>query len=201
MPVPVARTYKSGSIIYFENDKASEIYVLKSGSIMLTSTSLIEGDDVKENVGKGQFFGVRPVLGHYKREETAQVLTDSTILVFDLHSFGALCLKNPRIVLQMLKSFSANLRKVHGAVRSILGQKESSDYATELMQVAEYYYQQDQKDYAIYAFEKYKENYPSSPLYQRAEKMLSSLKQGLMYPADTISIDEELHSSNDGMEF
>ncbi len=52
------RTYKPGSIVYFENDKSENIYILKSGLIILTSQKLETGEEVKEEVRPGEFFGV-----------------------------------------------------------------------------------------------------------------------------------------------
>lgn len=36
----ITRTYKAGSIIYFENDKSEYIYILKAGKVVLTSIKL-----------------------------------------------------------------------------------------------------------------------------------------------------------------
>src|SRR5687768_1546236 len=113
MAGPKIRTYQAGSIIYFEGDKSEEIYILQKGKVILTAQSLDQKEEIKEDVRKGEFFGVKSTVGHYPREETAQVLIDTTLMTFRLPEFEALCLKNPRIVMQMLKSFSAQLRRVH----------------------------------------------------------------------------------------
>jgi len=39
----IPRSYKSGSIIYFENDKSEYIYILKSGRVILTYTKIDTG--------------------------------------------------------------------------------------------------------------------------------------------------------------
>ena len=75
------RIYKSGSIIYFEGDRSDNIYILKSGRVILTSTKLDTGEEVKEDVRHGEFFGVKSALGKYPREETAQTIGETGVLV------------------------------------------------------------------------------------------------------------------------
>ena len=55
----MTRVYKSGSIIYFENDKSEYIYILKSGRVWLTYTKIDTGEEIKEDVRQGEFFGVK----------------------------------------------------------------------------------------------------------------------------------------------
>ena len=66
------RTYKSGSIIYFEGDKSEYIYVLKHGRVVLTSIKPESGEEVKEEVRQGEFFGVKSALGRYPRRDRTE---------------------------------------------------------------------------------------------------------------------------------
>ena len=74
MAGPIIRSYKAGSIVYFEKDKADDIYVLQNGRIILSYTSIDTKVEIKEDVKLGEFFGVKSSLGRYPREETAQVV-------------------------------------------------------------------------------------------------------------------------------
>ena len=195
MAGPVARTYKAGSIIYFEGDMGKEIYVLQRGRIILISTSLDQKSEVKEDVRKGEFFGVKSILGHHPREETAQVLTDTVVLVFRSSEFEALSLKNTRIVLQMLKVFSSQLRKVHNKVRELLGEMSIDEASIELVKVAEYYYKYNQLDEALYGYEAYLNNYPNGQLSDRAAKMCQNIKKGAAYPLNVIDLEDEIEQS------
>lgn len=198
MAGPVPRKYSAGSIIYFENDVGDEIYVLQKGRVMLNSTSLESGEDVKEEVRRGEFFGVKSAVGHYPREETAQVLTETLILVFKVNDFEALCLKNARIVIQMLKVFSANLRKIHKTVRNLLGEHSSHENSVELMKVAEYYYKNNQTQHAKYALQAYLQHYPAGKLAGRARRLSETLSKGNPYPIDIPELEDELANSAGG---
>ena len=117
----IPRKYKSGSIIYFEQDKSEYIYILKSGRVILTSVKLDTGEEVKEEVRQGEFFGVKSSLGKYPREETAQVIGDTEVLIMNPSDFERLILRNVNVVMKMLRVFSNQLRRIHKTVRSVLG--------------------------------------------------------------------------------
>jgi len=193
---PVLRTYKAGSIIYFIEDKGIDIFVLQKGRIVLISESLDNHSEVREEVSKGEFFGVKSALGLYPREETAQVLTDSTVLVFNPAIFQTFCMKNSRIVLQMLKVFSGELRKVHRKVRELLGGTAEHDNSVDLLKTAEYFYKKNELEHAKYAFSAYLDSYSSSDLVGRAQKMLSLIESGHPFPIDSQEIDQELEAMN-----
>jgi outer membrane protein assembly factor BamD (BamD/ComL family) len=193
--MPLIRNYSAGSIVYFAGDVGEDIYVLQKGRISLISTSFDQKEDIKEDVRKGEFFGVKSALGRYPREETAQVMTDSQVLVFKLAEFEQFAQKNTRIVLQMLKVFSSQLRRVHKAVREFLGEHGSSEASMELVRVGEYYYKAGKTDYALYAFNAYLKNYPAGPLVQRVRRLAQLVKEGAPFPMDLPDVSEEMQHS------
>ena len=190
--MPITRNYSAGSIVYFAGDVGEDIYVMQKGRISLISTSLDQKDDIKEDVRKGEFFGVKSALGRYPREETAQVLADSQVLVFKLAEFEQFGQKNTRIVLQMLKVFSSQLRRVHKAVREFLGEHGAAESSMELVSVGEYYYKAGKTDYALYVFGTYLKNFPAGPLAERVRKLSQAVKQGAPFPLDLPDLAEEM---------
>ncbi|MDH5719513.1 MAG: cyclic nucleotide-binding domain-containing protein [Spirochaetia bacterium] len=198
MSAPVSRKYKASSIIYFEGDRnVDEVFVLKQGQVTLISPSLDFKNETKETVKRGEFFGVKSALGRYPREETVQVVTDCEVLVFKTSAFEQFSLKNPSLVLQMLKVFSSQLRKVHRKVRETLGERDVTDTSVEVMRVAEYYYKQGNYKHAEYAYNAYIKNYPEGALIARAEKMLTNIKQGQAYPSGGPDLDAILYGEQD----
>jgi len=190
--MPITRNYSAGSIVYFAGDVGEDVYVMQKGRISLISTSLDQKDDIKEDVHKGEFFGVKSALGRYPREETAQVLADSQVLVFKLAEFEQFGQKNTRIVLQMLKVFSSQLRRVHKAVREFLGEHGAVESSMELVGVGEYYYKSGKTDYALYVFDAYLKHYPSGSLVDRVRKLAQLIKEGSPFPIDLPDLAEEM---------
>jgi tetratricopeptide (TPR) repeat protein len=172
------RTYKPGSIVYFENDKSENIYILKSGLIILTSQKLETGEEVKEEVRPGEFFGVKSALGRYPREETAQVIKESVVLVLTLADFERLILKNVNVVLKMLRIFSNQLRRIGRAVREVLGETSTINPEEELFKIGEYYYRAGRFNQARYAYNKYLDYYPNAKYSDLATKRIREIDSG-----------------------
>lgn len=172
------RTYKPGSIVYFENDKSECIYILKAGLIILTSQKPETGEEVKEDVKPGEFFGVKSALGRYPREETAQVLKDSVVLVLTLADFERLILKNVNVVMKMLRIFSNQLRRIGRAVREVLGETSTINPEEELFKIGEYYYRAARFNQARYAYKKYTDYYPNSKYSDLAAKRIREIDSG-----------------------
>lgn len=180
--MPVARNYNGGSIVYFQGDRGDDVYVLQKGRVILIGTALDTGEEVKTDVQKGEFFGVKSSLGHYPREETAQVLGATNLLVFKQSEFEKLVLQNTRLIMKMLKVFSRQLRDIHRQVRDILKTGAAREPSFELMNVAESFFRSGHIDHCVHAFEKYLEHYPGGRYSGRAKELLGKARKGEMYP-------------------
>ncbi|HSV96791.1 MAG TPA: cyclic nucleotide-binding domain-containing protein [Spirochaetota bacterium] len=178
----VTRRYKHGSIVYFENDKSEYIYILKGGRVILTSLKVDTGEEVKEEIKPGEFFGVKSSLGKYPREETAQTIGETVLLVLTLADFERLVLQNVNVVRKMLRIFSNQLRRIGKSQREVLGESESINPAEELFKIGEYYFKVGRVQQAQYAYKRYMEYYPdgkySGPSMQRIRAIESGSAGG-----------------------
>lgn len=178
--MPTTRNYKSGAIIYFEGDKSDEIYVLKAGVITLTYRGIDTMALVSERLKNGDFFGVKSAIGRFKREETAQVNGDVTILVLTVKEFEDLATKNIRIVVKMLKIFSTQLRKIGKQAATLLSSSVgTSDSSVSLMKTGEYFLKNKKFDHALYAFHKYIEHYSNGEFVERAKENIQLAQKGV----------------------
>lgn len=178
----INRIYSTGSIIYFEGDVGEEIYVLKSGKVTLISTAADTGEEVREDVQLGEFFGVKSSLGHFPREETAQALAKTEVIMFKGPEFEKFIIKNTRLIVKMLKVFSRQLRNIHRQIRNLLKAGAVKDPRYELMNVAESFYRAGNFDHAEYAFHRFLELYEGSAYEDRARDLLKKAKDKQMYP-------------------
>ena len=144
------RSYKSGSVVYFEGDKSEYIYILKAGKVLLTYLKPETGEEVKEHIKPGEFFGVKSALGRYPREETAQTLTDVIVLVLTLADFETIVLGNIAVVKKMLSVFSNQLRRIGKAQREVLGETNVVNPEAELFKIGEYYFRTQKYSQALY---------------------------------------------------
>jgi CRP-like cAMP-binding protein len=118
--MPKSVQFKANSIVYFKGDPNENIFILKSGKVVLKYNDIETGQELHELIQMGEFYGVKSALGKYPKEETALVLQDSEMLVFTVPEFEQVAMKNTRIIMKMLKVFSNQLRRIHKQVQNLL---------------------------------------------------------------------------------
>jgi CRP-like cAMP-binding protein len=183
---PKAVQYRSNSIIYFKGDQSDRIFLLNSGKVSLSYVDIETGQEVRDLIKTGEFFGVKSALGHYMREETAVVLQDAAVMVFSVPEFELLASKNTRIVTKMMKVFSNQLRRIHRQVQNLMVSDEQVNPETGLYKIGEYYLKNKRYGQALHAYKRYLVYYPSG-MYatdvtgklQQAEEFLSRYGSGV----------------------
>jgi TolA-binding protein len=158
---PKAVQYRSNSIIYFKGDQSDRIFLLNSGKVSLSSVDIETGQEVRDMIKMGEFFGVKSALGRYMREETAIVMQDSTVMVFSVPEFEQVASKNTRIITKMLTVFSNQLRRIHRQVQNLMVSDEQVNPESGLYRIGEYYLKNKRYGQALYAFKRYLVYYPT----------------------------------------
>ena len=182
---PKAVQYRANSIIYFKGDQSDRIFLLNSGKVSLSYVDIETGQEVRDLIKMGEFFGVKSALGRYMREETAIVLQDSAVMVFSVPEFEQLASKNTRIITKMLKVFSNQLRRIHRQVQNLMVSDEQVNPETGLYKIGEYYLKNKRYGQALYAYKRYLVYYPSGAYatdvtnkIEQAEEFLSRYGSG-----------------------
>ena len=175
--MPKAVLYKANSIVYFEGDVSERIYILKSGKVSLQYNDIETGQEIRDLIGTGEFFGVKSALGKYPREDTAVVLSDANMLMFTVPEFEQFVLQNTRIIMKMLKVFSNQLRRIHKQVRNLLDSGNTMDPEEGLFRIGKYYMDCQKYHQALYAFRRYITYYPSGKFSQEATVNIEKSEQ------------------------
>lgn len=171
----ILRHYKAGSIIYFLGDIGENIYILKEGAVSLIYHSVESGEEVRETIQNGEFFGVKSALARRPREETALVLQPSQVLVLTSEEFESLITTNINIITNFLRVFSNQLRKVGKLVHDLMNHEEVGDNEAELFKIGEYYLKNHKYKQALYAFETYLKHYQKGHYAGQARERLSAI--------------------------
>jgi CRP-like cAMP-binding protein len=170
------RNYKAGSIIYFIGDIGDDIYVLKSGVVSLEYHSIETGEQTRETIKSGEFFGVKSSLAKRPREETAHVIKDSQVLVLTIYEFESLVTKNVNIITNFLRVFSNQLRRMGKLAQSFLDHQSGGDIQGELFKIGEYYLKNHKYRQAQYVYETYLRHYKDGRFASQATERLNSVK-------------------------
>jgi TolA-binding protein len=175
----ILRNYKAGSVIYFMGDVGDSIYILKAGLVSLTYHSIETGEEVRENIQKGEFFGVKSALAKRPREETATVLKDAQALVLTTEEFEKLITSNIKIITNFLRVFSNQLRKVGKLVHSFLNRAEVGDSQAELFKIGEYYLKNHKYKQAQHVYGAYLKYYRNGGFASQIQERLTAIKDAL----------------------
>ena len=175
--MPKAMQYTKGSIIYFSGDKDERIFILQRGMIILTSTDIETGFPVTEHIKEGEFFGVKSALGHFPREETATVVTDSVAIAMTVPEFEKLFSGNKQVIIKMLKVFSNQLRAIHRKTESILHSSSEIDQESGMMSVAKSFYEDEQYKSCCDVCNKLLQRYPNTRFGTEVRKLISDAER------------------------
>jgi CRP-like cAMP-binding protein len=170
MPKPLQ--FKAGSLIYYRGEVAEKVMILHSGKVSLVLKDIETGEDIRDEVQAGEFFGVKSALGRFPREENAIAVADSTIMSFTVPEFETLAVSNTRIIMKMLKVFSNQMRRVHAQVSSLLETEEDIKPEDGLFAIGVKYLKNKQFSNAKYVFSQYLVHYPTGPDAEQAVKNL-----------------------------
>jgi len=176
--MPKSHQYFTGSLAYARGDEANKIFILREGKISLVSIDIETGEEIREPVAPGEFFGVKSALGHFPREENAVAVADSTAMVFSVPEFEAFAVANPSIILKMLKIFSNQLRRVHAQIAKLMTD-ETVKPDEGLFAIGDKYLKLKRYAHAKYVFSRYLAHYPSGARAAQAAKNLKAAENGL----------------------
>ncbi len=191
--MPKVIQYSKGSIPYFAGDCDDRVFILQKGIMILSSIDPETNGTVTEQVKSGEFFGVKSALGHYPREETANALSDSTVVALTVPEFEQLVSGNKQILMKMLRVFSNQLRQIHKKTESILN-KMPEDQQTGMFTVAKTFYEEEQYRSCYDVCYKFLKRFPNSKyqgdvikLFEEVRKLAAKdLKEEYSDPADSI---------------
>ena len=171
--MPKLVNFSKGSIVYFEDDKDDKIYILQSGTIILTSIDPETKITVTNQVKPGEFFGVKSALGRFPREETATVLQDSQVIALTVPEFEKNFSGNKQIIMKMLRVFSAQLRQIHNRIEQILNSTPESPQAG-MLAVAKSFFEDEEFVSCYDVCLKYLKRFPQSPYIEHVKKLFAA---------------------------
>ena len=176
MPKPIQ--YQAGSLIYRKGKEIDKIFILQNGKVSLVYTDIETGNDIRDPVQPGEFFGVKQAFCRYPSEENAIANTDSNVITFTIPEFEAIALSNTSIVFKMLKVFSSQLRRVHGQISKLLA-SESVKPEDGLFNLGEIFLKSRRYSHAKYAFNRYLNCYPNGKKAAIAKKNIQIAESNL----------------------
>jgi len=95
------RTYRRDEFLYYENDPGMGLYVVEQGTVRLLMGDAEGTLQELRKLGTGQVFGELSLLDSFKRMETVQAVTETTVLGFFRPDLTMLSMRNPQVGAQV----------------------------------------------------------------------------------------------------
>jgi len=103
------RTYRRDEFLYYENDPGMGLYVVERGTVRLLMGDAEGTLQELQKLGAGQVFGELSLLDSFKRMETVQAVTETTVLGFFRPDLTMLSMRNPQVGAQVTAALARYL--------------------------------------------------------------------------------------------
>jgi len=178
MPSPLQLSivaFNKGTYIIVEGKaQADYFYIIRTGKVKVTKeVEIVQEDNV---LGPGDFFGVVSCMSTHSHIETAQALTDVSLISVHRDQYDLLIEKNAPVAIKIIQGFARKMRYLDIALTKLTLKNTAKEDITHLFNVGEYYARQNQYNLAYYAYYKFAKLCPNDPNLKTAKERLAKIQ-------------------------
>jgi len=167
---------KDSYIIVEGKRNADRFFIIRSGKVRLSKEVQIVAEEQGDVLGPGDFFGVVSTMSGHSHIETAQALTEVTLISVHRDQFSQLIQGNAPVAMKIIMQFSKRMRYLDEALtRLTLKNKAAEEDPRHIFNVAEYYAKHSQYKQAFYAYHKYTKYCPRGENFQAAVERMKKI--------------------------
>lgn len=197
--------FKKDSYIIVEGKQnADRFFIIRQGKVRLFKEVEVVEEEGGNIISPGDFFGVVSTMSSHSHIETAQALTDVTLISVQKDQYGQLIQNNTPVAMKIILQFSKRMRYLDEALTRLTLKNTAEADPSHLFKVAEYYAKQSQYNQAYYAYHQYIKYCPTGPNVQTARERMVKIQPyakavylerkadefNRMYPKDTMIFSE-----------
>jgi CRP-like cAMP-binding protein len=202
--------FKKDSYIIVEGKQNAErFFIIRAGKVRISKEVEVVEEEGGNILGPGDFFGVVSTMSTHSHIETAQAVTDCTLISVHRDQFGLLIEKNAPVAMKIIMAFSKRMRYLDEALMRLTLKSSAEGDPSHLFRVAEYYARQSQYNQAYYAYYQYLKFCPVGEFVDMAKDRLGKIKPyakavyldgsteefNRFYPKDTMVFSEGMPGS------
>ena len=155
---------------------ADRFFIIRSGKVRLSKEAQIVAEEQGDTLGPGDFFGVVSTMSGHSHIETAQAITDVTLISVQKDQFSQLIQNNAPVAMKIILQFSKRMRYLDEALTRItLKDKAAEDAPSHIYFIAEYYAKHNLYNQAFYAYQKYIKCCPAGENVQNSMERLKKI--------------------------
>lgn len=166
--------YPKGAVIFFEGEISSNIYILQSGSVEISSVDPGTNKTVVSYIKAGEFFGVKNPLIHMPHMSQATTKSDSVVLAISVMEFEFLLDQDSKLRLNMISAICSQLTDLHAKLYSKFNSKRESTSEHGIFQVAKGFYNSDAFMHCLDVCDTFLNLFPESKFKDKIDEMLEA---------------------------
>jgi CRP-like cAMP-binding protein len=151
---------KDSYIIVEGKRNADKFFIIRAGKVRLSKEVQVVTEEQWDTLGPGDFFGVVSTMSGHSQIETAQALTDVTLISVQKEQFGQLIQNNAPVAMKIILQFSKRMRYLDEALTRLTLKNSAVENPSHIFNVAEYYAKQSKFNQAFYAYHQYVKQCP-----------------------------------------
>ncbi len=169
--------FKKGSYIIVEGrHNADFFYILLDGKVRVSKEVKVVAEEGGNILGPGDFFGVVSTMSSHSYIETAQAISDISLLSVHREQYDLLIKKNASVAMKIIQGFSKKMRYLDKALAQLTLKSSATEEISHLFHVAEYYARQSQYNQAFYAYYQYVANCPTGENIKIAKERMAKIQ-------------------------
>jgi CRP-like cAMP-binding protein len=169
--------YTKGAYIVVEGHKtvADRFFIIRQGKVRISKEIEVVAEEGGNILGPGDFFAVVATMSSHTHIETAQALTDVTLISVMKEQYGQLIQNNAGVAMKIIVQFSMRMRYLDGALTRITLKSNAKEEPDHLFNIAEYYFKQKQYPQAYYAYHQYLKYCPNGETVDKARNIMEKI--------------------------
>ena len=154
---------------------ADRFFIIRSGKVKLSKEMQVVAEEQGDVLGPGDFFGVVSTMSGHSHIETAQALTDVTLISVQKEQFSQLIQSNAPVAMKIILQFSKRMRYLDEALTRLTLKNQAAEDPSHIFNIAEYYVRQNNFDQAFCAYKKYIKHCPRGENVQAAVERMKKI--------------------------
>ena len=168
--------YKKDSYITVEGKtNADRFFIIREGKVRLFKDVEVVEEEGGSVLGPGDFFGVVSTMSSHSQIETAQAMSDVTLISVMKDQYGQLIQNNTPVAMKIILQFSKRMRYLDDELTRLTLKSTAEEHVSHLYQVGEYYSRQSQYNQAYYAFHQYVKYCPQGENVNKARELMMKM--------------------------
>lgn len=171
-------TFPKGAYITVEGKQnADQFYIVRSGKVQVSKEVQVVSEEGGNILNPGDFFGVISTMSGHSHIETAQAISDVSLIAVHRDKFDLLIERNTPVAMKIIELFSRQLRHFDEALARLTQKTiKAENDVSHLFKIGEFYIKQNQFSLAYYCYHQYLKNCPDGENVAKAKERMAKIK-------------------------